>query len=85
MNTEEMERFRTRVSSPILVKTEMLRNNFNFLLDEIEKLQAANQKHIEVVTEYAIENQKLKEQIKGYERVNHKQAMKIVELKNKGL
>jgi hypothetical protein len=81
MNNEEMERFRKRINSQKLVPSETLRNNFNFLLDEIEQLQTVNKKHIEVVTDYAIENQQLKDKIKGLERINHEQALKIVELK----
>lgn len=82
MNKEEMARFRNRVDSSNLVPSETLRNNFNFLLNEIEEIQASNEKHIEVVTDYAIENQRLKDQITGFKRINNEQALKIVELKD---
>jgi uncharacterized protein (DUF3084 family) len=50
--------------------------------ERIKELERQNQKHIEVVAAYAIENQQLKQQIQGLEKVNHKQAMKIVPYKN---
>jgi chromosome segregation ATPase len=50
--------------------------------ERIKELERQNQKHIEVVADYAIENQQLKQQIQGFEKANHKQAMKIVHYKN---
>lgn len=37
--------------------------NLNWLIDSIEDLKKANKKHISVVTDYAIENQELKNKL----------------------
>jgi len=71
---ENIDQFRKRVNNPRLVESGTIRNNFNYLLDEIEKLEEIKMKNIEVITDYVIENQILLEQNKGLFNLNQRQA-----------